>query len=126
MIYKVVFGGRRFDCVDNGFGKNEVVDVVIRPEDLDVIPSEEQEAGRGVVKSVLFKGVHYETMVETKVGTEITVKMAVSNGSPVYNEAANEKMSANDFYLDMEDVEELDEATIIARADAQAWNPDEG
>ena len=34
-------------------------------------------------------------------------------------------MSANDFYLDMEDVEELDEATIIARADAQAWNPDE-
>lgn len=51
--------------------------------------------------------------------------MAVSNDSPVYNEAANEKMSANDFYLDMEDVEELDEATIIARADAQAWNPDE-
>ena len=33
-------------------------------------------------------------------------------------------MSANDFYLDMEDVEELDDATIIARADAQAWNPD--
>ena len=29
--YKVVFEGRRFDCVDNGFGKNEVVDVVIRP-----------------------------------------------------------------------------------------------
>lgn len=34
-------------------------------------------------------------------------------------------MSANDFYLDVDDVEELDEATIIARADAQAWNPDE-
>ena len=122
--YKVVFGGRRFDCVDNGFGKNEVVDVVIRPEDLDVVPRGEGKL-KGVVKSVLFKGVHYETMVETKVGTEITVKMAVSNDSPVYNEAANEKMSANDFYLDMEDVEELDEATIIARADAQAWNPDE-
>ena len=122
--YKVVFGGRRFDCVDNGFGKNEVVDVVIRPEDLDIVPRGEGKL-KGVVKSVLFKGVHYETMVETKVGTEITVKMAVSNDSPVYNEAANEKMSANDFYLDMEDVEELDEATIIARADAQAWNPDE-
>ena len=97
---------------------------VIRPEDLDIVPRGEGKL-KGVVKSVLFKGVHYETMVETKVGTEITVKMAVSNDSPVYNEAANEKMSANDFYLDMEDVEELDEATIIARADAQAWNPDE-
>lgn len=64
-------------------------------------------------------------MVETKVGTEITVKMQVSNDQPVFNEAANEKMSANDFYLDVDDVEELDEATIIARADAQAWNPDE-
>lgn len=64
-------------------------------------------------------------MVETKVGTEITVKMQVSNDQPVFNEGANEKMSANDFYLDVDDVEELDEATIIARADAQAWNPDE-
>ena len=79
--YKVVFGGRRFDCVDNGFGKNEVVDVVIRPEDLDIVPRGEGKL-KGVVKSVLFKGVHYETMVETKVGTEITVKMAVSMTAP--------------------------------------------
>ena len=122
--YKVVFEGRRFDCVDYGFNKNEIVDVVIRPEDLDIVPRGEGKL-KGVVKSVLFKGVHYETMVETKVGTEITVKMAVSNDRPVYNEAANEKISANDFYLDMDDVAELDEATIIARADAQAWNPDE-
>ena len=122
--YKVVFEGRRFDCVDYGFNKNEVVDVVIRPEDLDIVPRGQGKL-KGVVKSVLFKGVHYETMVETKVGTEITVKMAVSNDRPVYNEAANEKISANDFYLDMDDVANLDEATIIARADAQAWNPDE-
>ena len=122
--YKVVFEGRRFACVDHGFGKNEIVDVVIRPEDLDIVPRGEGKL-KGVVKSVLFKGVHYETMVETKVGTEITVKMQVSDDRPVFNEAANEKMSANDFYLDVEDVEELDDATIIARADAQAWNPDE-
>ena len=122
--YKVIFEGRKFDCVDDGFDKNEVVDVVIRPEDLDIVPREQGKL-KGVVKSVLFKGVHYETMVETKVGTEITVKMQVSNDQPVFNEAANEKMSANDFYLDVDDVEELDEATIIARADAQAWNPDE-
>ena len=120
----VMFEGRKFDCVDEGFAENEVVDVVIRPEDLDIVP---REAGKlkGVVKSVLFKGVHYETMVETKVGTEITVQMQVSDDRPVHNEAANEKISANDFYLDVEDVEELDEATIIARADAQAWNPEE-
>ena len=111
--YKVMFEGRRFDCVDDGFEKNEVVDVVIRPEDLDIVPREQGKL-KGVVKSVLFKGVHYETMVETKVGTEITVKMQVSNDQPVFNEAANEKMSANDFYLDVDDVEELDEATIIA------------
>ena len=120
----VMFEGRKFDCVDEGFAENEVVDVVIRPEDLDIVP---REAGKlkGVVKSVLFKGVHYETMVETKVGTEITVQMQVSDDRPVHNEAANEKISANDFYLDVEDIEELDEATIIARADAQAWNPEE-
>ena len=122
--YKVVFEGRRFDCVDKGFDQNEIVDVVIRPEDLDIVPRGQGKL-KGVVKSVLFKGVHYETMVETKVGTEITVKMMVSNDRPVYNEAANEKMSANDFYLDTDDVDELDAATIIARADAQAWNPDE-
>lgn len=120
----VMFEGRKFDCVDEGFDQNEVVDVVIRPEDLDIVPREEGKL-KGVVKSVLFKGVHYETMVETKVGTEITVKMQVSDDRPVHNEAANEKISANDFYLDVEDVEELDEATIIARADAQAWNPEE-
>ena len=64
--YKVVFEGRRFACVDHGFGKNEIVDVVIRPEDLDIVPRGEGKL-KGVVKSVLFKGVHYETMVETKV-----------------------------------------------------------
>jgi len=56
------------------------------------------------------------------VGTSITVKMMVSDEEPVLNEQENEKMSANDFYLDVEDVAELDEATITARADAQAWN----
>ncbi len=121
---KVMFEGRKFECVDEGFEKNEVVDVVIRPEDLDIV-SRENSKLKGVVKSVLFKGVHYEIMVETKVGTEITVKMKVSDDQPVFNESANEKMSANDFYLDVDDVEELDDATIIARADAQAWNPDE-
>ncbi len=79
---------------------------------------------KGIVKSVLFKGVHYETMVETRSVRTITVKMAVNDSKPFSMQQANEKMSANDFYLDRSDVEELDDATIIARADAQAWNPD--
>ena len=66
--YKVMFEGRKFDCVDDGFEKNEVVDVVIRPEDLDIVPREQGKL-KGVVKSVLFKGVHYETMVETNIKT---------------------------------------------------------
>ena len=121
--YKVMFEDKIFDCVDFGFGKNEAVDIVIRPEDLDIVPRADGKL-RGIVKSVLFKGVHYETIVETKLGTAITVKMAVKDGKPVFNAEANEKMSANDFYLDTADVDELDAATIIARADAQAWNPD--
>ena len=120
--YLVMFEDKKFKCVDFGFDENERVDVVIRPEDLDIVPKKEGKL-KGVVKSVLFKGVHYETMVETKVGTSITVKMVVSNDKPVYNESANEKMSANDFYLDVEDVELLDEGIIIGRADAQAWDP---
>ena len=120
---EVIFEDKRFVCVDSGFGENEKVDVVIRPEDLDIVPKEKGLL-KGVVKSVLFKGVHYETMVETRAGTSITVKMHVSEDRPTFNTAANEKMSANDFYLDISDVEELTDADIIARADAQAWNPD--
>ena len=121
--YKVMFEDKTFDCVDFGFEKSQPVDVVIRPEDLDIVPRAEGKL-RGFVKSVLFKGVHYETIVETKAGTSITVKMVVKDGKPVFNAEANEKMSANDFYLDTDDVDELDAATIIARADAQAWDPD--
>jgi spermidine/putrescine transport system ATP-binding protein len=119
----VIFEDKHFECVDSGFSPNEKVDVVIRPEDLDIVPKEKGKL-KGIVKSVLFKGVHYETIVETRVGTSITVEMTVSEDNAVFNSQANEKMSANDFYLDISDVEELTPADIIARADAQAWNPD--
>jgi hypothetical protein len=119
--YEVVFEDKHFACIDRGFAPNEKVDVVIRPEDLDIVPKEKGKL-KGVVKSVLFKGVHYETIVETRSGTSITVTMHVSEGKPVINTEAKEKMSANDFYLDIEDVAELTETDIIARADAQAWD----
>ncbi len=119
--YKVAFNGRLFDCVDFGFDKDERVDVVIRPEDIDIVPVEKGSI-TGKVKSVLFKGVHYETIVETRLGTSITVKMKVDDVKPVCNMSADESMTANDFYLDISDVEEeLTRADIIARANALAW-----
>ena len=59
----VHFGGVDFPCVDSGFGENTPVDVVVRPEDI-VIVGEDIGQLTGTVKSVLFKGVHYEMMIE--------------------------------------------------------------
>ena len=60
---KVYFARHLFDCVDGGFDKNEPVDVVVRPEDVDVVEAERGML-RGVVSSVTFKGVHYEIIVD--------------------------------------------------------------
>ena len=59
----VHFCGVEFPCVDSGFGENKPVDVVIRPEDI-VIVGEDIGQLTGTVQSVLFKGVHYEMMIE--------------------------------------------------------------
>ncbi len=63
--YLVEFFGRKFKCVDAGFAKDEPVDVVIRPEDIDIV---EPELGhlQGRVTSNTFKGVHFETIVDFK------------------------------------------------------------
>ena len=60
---KVSFSGHVFTCVDKGFEKREPVDVVIRPEDVDIVP-EEKGMLKGVVTSVTFLGVHYEIIVD--------------------------------------------------------------
>ena len=59
----VEFCGTKFDCVDEGFEENEPVDVVIRPEDI-LLVGEDVGQISGVVRSVLFKGVHYEMMID--------------------------------------------------------------
>jgi len=117
----IMFEDKKFPCNIRGYNRGEAVDVVIRPEHLAIC---EKEAGmlKGTVKSQLFKGVQYETVVETRVGTSITVKMYVSEDKPVYNEAAGEKISANAFYLDLTDIDELDDAAVIALASAEAWD----
>lgn len=61
--FSVEFSGMRFQCVDKGFKKDEPVDVVIRPEDIDVLPKG-QGMLSGKVTSVTFKGVHYEIIVD--------------------------------------------------------------
>jgi len=63
--FKVKFVGHVFECVDKGFQKNEPVDVVIRPEDVDIVPLEQGQL-TGVVTGVTFKGVHYDTIVDFK------------------------------------------------------------
>lgn len=55
--------GRHFECVDGGFAPNEFVDVVIRPEDVKVCAPEDAKL-TGVVESSIFKGVHYEMIVD--------------------------------------------------------------
>ena len=121
--YKVHFDEKDFECVDFGFNENEAVDVVIRPEDIKI---KERNVGKlnGQVISCLFKGVHYEMVVETKRGASKKVVLHVVSDKDVFNIEANEKMHATGFTMDVEDVDNLNDAEIIARANAQAWNPE--
>lgn len=61
--YRAKFAGHVFECFDKGFAKNEKVDIVVRPEDVDVVPVERGML-IGDVTSVTFKGVHYEIIVD--------------------------------------------------------------
>ncbi len=121
--YKVRFDDKNFECRDFGFRPGEPVDVLIRPEDIDIVKPRDGVL-RGTVKSVVFKGVHYELMVETKTGTSKTVKMNVVTQHDIYNKDAGEKISANDFYVDLEDLEnrEMTDKDFISIANAQAWD----
>ena len=63
--YVVEFFNRKFKCLDKGFAPMEPVDVVIRPEDVDIVPVDKGQL-KGTVTSVTFKGVHYDTIVDFK------------------------------------------------------------
>ncbi len=121
--YQVFFDDKNFECVDFGFKANEPVDVVIRPEDIRITKKGKGKIN-GQVISVLFKGVHYEVIVETKRGAAKTVKLHVLGNQDIFNEAANEKMSASDFSMDIEDVSTITDQDLILRANAQAWKAD--
>ena len=71
---EVEFIGHKFECVDAGFGANVPVDVVVRPEDVYILANPENGDFSGVVRSCIFKGVHYEMTVETDKGYELMLQ----------------------------------------------------
>ena len=61
--YEVEFFGHRYQCLDKGFARNEPVDVVIRPEDIKIVPPDGSHL-TAVVTNVIFKGIFYDTFVD--------------------------------------------------------------
>lgn len=62
--FTVTFGGVKFKCLDKGFDKNEFVEAVIRPEDIQIVQPGASASLTGKVTSVTFKGVHFEILVD--------------------------------------------------------------
>ncbi|MCR5301688.1 MAG: ABC transporter ATP-binding protein [Lachnospiraceae bacterium] len=73
----VRIGGQDFECVDEGFAPNEPVDVVIRPEDVELGPPENGQT-TGTVTSIIFKGVHYEIQVASAIGINFMVQTTLN------------------------------------------------
>ena len=71
---RVEFIDHEFDCVDEGFGENVPVDVVVRPEDVYIMHRLEGSQFSGTVKSCTFKGAHYEMFVDTDKGFELMIQ----------------------------------------------------
>ena len=72
--HSVHFMNREWECIDEGFGENVPVDVVIRPEDVYIMAKTDSGMLEGTVQSCIFKGVHYEMTVTTKDGYEIMIQ----------------------------------------------------
>ncbi len=70
----VEFVGHEFECVDEGFGEDVAVDVVVRPEDIYIMNRIDGAELSGKVKSCTFKGVHYEMFVDTDKGYELMIQ----------------------------------------------------
>ncbi|MBQ1305569.1 MAG: ABC transporter ATP-binding protein [Erysipelotrichales bacterium] len=121
---EVFFDDHIYPCHSVGFKKEEVVDVLIRPEDFYIAKNGEGMM-KGEVKSVVFKGIFYEMMVETISGASKTVTLHVLEGHDEFNPEANENITANDFFIDLEDVAVMDQMELVSRANAHAWDPEE-
>ena len=117
--------GRTFPCVDGGFAPNEPVDVVIRPEDIDIVPVEQGQLA-GTVTNVTFKGMQYDIIVDFKgfkwliqttdhspVGAKIGVKIDPDGfhimKKSAYSGRFGDYSSYSDEYDELSDAEALDE-----------------
>ena len=114
--------GRRFPCLDGGFAPNEAVDVVIRPEDVDIVPVEQGQL-TGTVTSVTFKGMQYDIIVDFRgfkwliqttdhcpEGARIGIKID-PDGIHVMKKSAYSGMFG-DYSSFSEEYDELDDATL--------------
>ena len=114
--------GRRFPCLDGGFAPNEAVDVVIRPEDIDIVPVEQGQL-TGTVTSVTFKGMQYDIIVDFRAfkwliqttdhcpeGARIGIKID-PDGIHVMKKSAYSGMFG-DYSSFSEEYDELDDATL--------------
>ena len=114
--------GRRFPCLDGGFAPNEAVDVVIRPEDIDIVPVEQGQL-TGTVTSVTFKGMQYDIIVDFRgfkwliqttdhcpEGARIGIKID-PDGIHVKKKSAYSGMFG-DYSSFSEEYDELDDATL--------------
>ena len=114
--------GRRFPCLDGGFAPNEAVDVVIRPEDIDIVPVEQGQL-TGTVTSVTFKGMQYDIIVDFRgfkwliqttdhcpEGARIGIKID-PGGIHVMKKSAYSGMFG-DYSSFSEEYDELDDATL--------------
>ena len=116
--------GRRFPCLDGGFAPNEAVDVVIRPEDIDIVPVEQGQL-TGTVTSVTFKGMQYDIIVDFKgfkwliqttdhcpEGSRIGIKID-PDGIHVMKKSAYSGMFG-DYSSFSEEYDELDDASLAS------------
>ena len=114
--------GRRFPCLDGGFAPNEAVDVVIRPEDIDIVPVEQGQL-TGTVTSVTFKGMQYDIIVDFRgfkwliqttdhcpEGARIGIKID-PDGIHVMKKSAYSGMFG-DYSSFSEEYDDLDDATL--------------
>lgn len=127
--FRVKLAGHQFQCLDKGFAVNEAVDVVIRPEDVDVVPVE-QGMISGEVTSVTFKGVHYEMivdingfkwMIQTTDAQEVGDKIGVSiepDAIHIMKKSAYSGMFG-DYSSFSDEFDELSDVNAVAEEDGQ-------
>ncbi|MCI8594676.1 MAG: ABC transporter ATP-binding protein [Oscillospiraceae bacterium] len=127
--------GRKFQCLDSGFAPNEPVDVVIRPEDIDIVPEAEGQL-TGTVTEVTFKGMHYDIIVDfagfkwliqttdfSPVGARIGVKID-PDGFHIMKKSAYSGMFG-DYSSYSEEYDELNEAPSEGRDEAEGQDDEE-